>query len=63
VVQILATSAQLGLGRYRWVVERTFAWLHQFKRLLVRYDRGAESIRSACPSIAWRQWEATTLYP
>ena len=27
------------LGRYRWVVERTFAWLHQFKRLLVRYDR------------------------
>jgi transposase len=31
-----------GLGRYRWVVERTFAWLHQFKRLLVRYDRQAE---------------------
>jgi len=30
-----------GLGRYRWVVERTFAWLHQFKRLLVRYDRRA----------------------
>ena len=28
-----------GLGRYRWVVERTFAWLHQFKRLLVRYER------------------------
>jgi len=27
------------LGRYRWVVERTFAWLHHFKRLLVRYDR------------------------
>ncbi|MET9040029.1 transposase [Streptomyces mirabilis] len=21
-----------GLGRTRWVVERTFAWLHQFKR-------------------------------
>ena len=28
-----------GLGRVRWVVERTFAWLHHFKRLLVRYDR------------------------
>jgi transposase len=28
-----------GLGRARWVVERTFAWLHHFKRLLVRYDR------------------------
>lgn len=22
-----------------WVVERTFAWLHKLKRLLVRYDR------------------------
>jgi transposase len=31
-----------GLGRHRWVVERTFAWLHQFKRLLVRYDRRAD---------------------
>jgi transposase len=31
-----------GLGRYRWVIERTFAWLHQFKRLLVRYDRRAD---------------------
>jgi len=31
-----------GLGRYRWVVERTFAWLHHFKRLLVRYERRAE---------------------
>jgi transposase len=31
-----------GLGRVRWVVERTFAWLHHFKRLLVRYDRRAE---------------------
>jgi transposase len=31
-----------GLGRYRWVVERTFAWLHNLKRLLVRYDRRHE---------------------
>jgi transposase len=31
-----------GLGRARWVVERTFAWLHNLKRLLVRYDRRAE---------------------
>src|SRR3954471_7333002 len=30
------------LGRVRWVVERTFAWLHHFKRLLVRYDRRHE---------------------
>jgi transposase len=31
-----------GLGRVRWVVERTFAWLHNLKRLLVRYERRAE---------------------
>jgi len=31
-----------GLGRARWVVERTFAWLHKLKRLLVRYDRRHE---------------------
>jgi transposase len=31
-----------GLGTIRWVVERTFAHLHQFKRLLVRYERRAE---------------------
>ena len=36
------TTHGSGLGRYRWVVERTFAWLHQFKRLLVRYDRRHE---------------------
>jgi transposase len=31
-----------GLGRARCVVERTFAHLHHFKRLLVRLDRRAE---------------------
>lgn len=28
-----------GLGTTRWVVERTLAWLHQFRRLRVRYER------------------------
>ena len=27
-----------GSGMYRWVVERTLAWLHQFRRLPVRYE-------------------------
>lgn len=30
------------LGRWRWVVERTFAWLNQFRRLRVRYERRAD---------------------
>jgi transposase len=31
-----------GLGVTRWVVERTFAWLHRFRRLRVRYERRAD---------------------
>jgi transposase len=27
------------LGRHRWVVERTFAWLARYRRLTVRYER------------------------
>jgi transposase len=33
------TEYGCGLGRDRWVVERTFAWLHNRRRLLVRTDR------------------------
>jgi transposase len=47
------------LGRYRWVVERTFAWLHQFKRLLVRYERRADIHRAmlalACCLVCYRR--------
>ena len=31
-----------GLGKSRWVVERTFAWLHDLRRLRVRYERRAD---------------------
>lgn len=31
-----------GLGKQRWVVERTIAWLHQYRRLRVRYERRAD---------------------
>ncbi len=31
-----------GLGIYRWVVERTLSWLHQFRRLRIRYERRAD---------------------
>jgi len=30
------------LGRHRWVVERTLAWLSQFRRLTIRYERRAD---------------------
>lgn len=36
------TDEDQGLGQVRWVVERTIAWLHQFRRLRVRYERRAD---------------------
>jgi transposase len=27
------------LGRHRWVIERTLAWLGQLPRLTIRYER------------------------
>lgn len=54
-----------GLGRYRWVVERTFAWLHQLKRLLVRYDRRAEIheafLAIGCCLVCFRRLTNTSL--
>jgi transposase len=31
-----------GLGKFRWPVERTLSWLHQFRRLRLRTDRRAD---------------------
>jgi transposase len=46
------------LGRYRWVVERDFAWLHRNRRLLVRYERDAALhdafLHLGCALICWQ---------
>jgi len=36
------TAHGSGLGKHRWPVERTISWLHQFRRLRVRYERKPE---------------------
>ena len=40
-VQIARKGIELSdrLGPHRWVVERTLAWLGQFRRLTIRYER------------------------
>lgn len=47
------------LGRHRWVVERTFAWLHRFRRLVVRYERRADLHQAfltlGCALICWKR--------
>jgi len=39
------------LGRHRWVIERSFAWLNKFRRLTIRYERRLD-IHHALTSIA-----------
>ena len=46
------------LGRHRWVVERTCAWLHRNRRLLVRYERSPALhdafLHLACALLCWQ---------
>jgi transposase len=48
-----------GLGRWRWMVERTLAWLHQYRRLRIRWERRADIHESfltlAVCLICWRR--------
>nr|WP_230945978.1 IS5 family transposase [Burkholderia territorii] len=39
-----------GLGKYRWMVERTRSWLHNFRCLRTRFERRAY-IREAFPKL------------
>lgn len=47
------------MGKLRYVVEQTFALLHQFKRLAVRWERRTELhdafVSLACSLICWRR--------
>jgi transposase len=47
-----------GLGVWRWPVERTISWLHQFRRLRIRWERRvdihAAFLRLGCAIICWR---------
>ena len=54
----VASSPTTALGRYRWAVERTLAWLNRFRRLTVRYERRADLHQAflslGCALICWR---------
>ena len=45
-----AVESSERLGRWRWVVERTFSWISRYRRLVVRYERRA-NIHEALPSV------------
>nr|WP_229842671.1 MULTISPECIES: IS5 family transposase [Streptomyces] len=52
-----------GMGKLRYVVEQTFALLHHFKRLAIRWERRTELhdafISLACSLICWRRLKKT----
>lgn len=49
-----------GLGKCRWFIERTFSWLHQFRRLRIRWERSPENhqqlLSLAAAVICYRLW-------
>jgi transposase len=55
----LQDGRKLRRKRRRWKVERTFAWLGNFRRLVVRYERSLKMYRAffhvACLVITLRQ--------
>lgn len=48
-----------GLGKTRWVVERTLSWLHQHRRLRTRYEKRDDIheafLKLGCALICWKR--------
>ncbi|WP_370542738.1 transposase [Burkholderia ubonensis] len=55
----MGSSHGSGLGKTRWFIERSFAWLHVFRRPKIRCERYArvhEALLSlACCLIFWNK--------
>jgi transposase len=51
------TDSTQRLGRHRWLVQRTFAWLASHRRLAIRYERLVAMHRAflhlGCALIYW----------
>ncbi len=52
-----------GLGKFRWVVERTHSWLHGFRRLRIRFERRSDIheafLKLACSLVCWNIFSRT----
>jgi putative transposase len=53
-----AVKREAGFKARRWVVERTHSWMNRFRRILIRWEKRAESylamLHLACGIITWR---------
>jgi transposase len=52
------TAHGSGLGVHRWVIERTLSWLHQYRRLRIRYERRSDIheafLSLGCALVCWK---------
>jgi transposase len=53
-----AIKREAGFKARRWVVERTHSWLNRFRRILVRWEKRADTylamLHLACALVVWR---------
>jgi hypothetical protein len=53
-------TGEQGLGKFRWFIERTICWLHQFRRLRIRWERSPDLhqmfLSLAATVICYRLW-------
>ena len=53
-----AIESEAGFRARRWVVERTHSWMNRFRRILVRWEKRADTyiamLHLACAIITWR---------
>ena len=53
-----AIKREAGFRARRWVVERTHSWLNRFRRILVRWEKRADTyiamLHLACGLVVWR---------
>ncbi|WP_207230136.1 IS5 family transposase [Krasilnikovia cinnamomea] len=63
VIARRGTAHGSGLGKFRWVVEQTFALLHWFRRLRIRWeirdDIHEALLKLGCALICWRRLRTT----
>ena len=53
-----AIKNEAGFRARRWVVERTHSWMNRFRRILVRWEKRADTyiamLHLACAIVTWR---------
>ena len=57
------TEHDSGLGKFRWVVERTHTWTHSFRRLRIRFESRADIheafLKLGCSLVCWNSFRHT----